>query len=241
MYPGRSPGREEAPDGTLNMTMSPDPIRSNPMPPVNPWDKDYENTAFSLIYEPLWYMLQSFLDGVGRNTVLDFGCGDGTYACLMAERGSKVMGIDISEAAIKKAATRRCPQCSFIKSHCIPRDLPSHSFDVVVMLNSFHCLTHDHRQELLGQVRRVLKQRGHFFASVLSLDDESHPRQEWQTISPGTFVDDTGRLFHFFSAPELENELSWLNIQEIRALQNIHPACGRKSSLFVVTAQCSQQ
>lgn len=213
----------------MNMTMS----------RANPWDKEYEDTGFSPVYEPLWNMLQSFLDCVPNNTVLDFGCGDGTYACLMAKRGSTVTGIDISEIAVTKAKTRGCPQCSFLTRDSISHDLTSSSFDLVVMMNSLHCLTHDQRHKVLGQVRRVLKPRSHFFASVLSLADESYPRKEWRVISPGTFVDDAGKLFHFFSAPELENELSWLDIQETRVLENMHPACGRKSSLFVVTAQYS--
>ena len=53
----------------------------------------------------------------------------------------------------------------------------------------------------------------------------------------GSFVDEAGRLFHFFSAQELETELSWLDMQEIKVLENIHPQRGRKSSLFVVMAQ----
>ena len=208
-------------------------------PQANPWDGDYRTADCSPVYEPLWDMLHSFLDHASSNNVLDFGCGDGTYACLMADRGYKVTGIDISETAVSKATTRGCPRCSFIKHGSIPHNLPNSSFDVVVMLNSLHCLTHDQRQEVLERVRHVIKPRGHFFASVLSLADESYPRQEWQEISPSTFVDDTGKLFHFFSAPELEAELSWLDLQEIRLLENVHPACGRKSSLFVVTAQYS--
>lgn len=221
------------------MMVSPEPNHANPTPEANPWDRDYKNTEFSPIYEPLWEMLQSFLDSVPANTVLDFGCGDGTYACRIAERGCSVTGIDVSEAAVTKAKSRRCLQCSFLRHYSIPPDLHSNSFDVVVMLNSLHCLMNEQRQDVLGQVQRVLKPRGHFFASVLSLADESYPRQGWQEINPGIFVDDAGRLFHFFSAPELERELSWIDIQDSRTLENIHPACGKKSSLFVVTAQYS--
>jgi|GEM_PF-4913768 len=206
----------------------------------NSWDKDYENTDLSPVYDPLWEMLQSFLERVPAGRVLDFGCGDGPYACLIADQGFKVAGIDISNVAINKAASRGCRHCSFVRHDSIPHDWQEDSFDLVVMLNSLHCLDDNQRQKLFGQVRRVLKPHGHFFASALSLADESYPRHEWQNLNPGTFVDEAGRLFHFFSVQELEGELSWLDIQEIKVLENIHPQCGRKSSLFVVMAQLTE-
>jgi len=205
------------------------------------WDKEYEKTEYSPVYEPLWHMLQSLLESVSVKTVLDFGCGDGAYAYLIAEKGFRVTGIDISDKAVQKATVRKCSRCEFIRHECIPHDLPSVFFDVVLMLNSIHCLPLVQRLVLYEQVRRVLRPSGYFFASVLSLEDESYPRQEWQEINAGTFIDETGRLFHFFSESELVNELSWLEIKEIRKLQSIHPACGRKSALFVVTAQFSGQ
>jgi SAM-dependent methyltransferase len=157
----------------------------------------------------------------------------------MAEQGFSVTGIDFSETAIRKASTRKCVNCAFIRHDSIPPDLPASSFEVVVMLNSLHCLDRVERLEFFDQVRRVLKAHGRVFASILSLEDESYPRHEWQEINPGTFVDDTGKLFHFFSESEVAKELSWLRIQETGVLQNIHPACGRKSALFVVTAEYS--
>jgi len=208
-----------------------------PLPAGHSWDEDYENDGYSPVYEPLWRMLETFLESVPAGTVLDFGCGDGAYARLMGEKRLRVTGIDISEKAVQKARTRECPQCVFIRHDCIPHDLPDDSFDVVVMLNSLHCLTQGQRSELFEQARRILKPNGYFFAGVLSLEDDSYPRHEWQEINKGTFVDSSGRLFHFFSESELANELSWLEIQETITLQNIHPACGRKSALFVVTAR----
>ena len=201
------------------------------------WDGDYETREYSPVYVPLWRMLEAFLGNAPSETVLDFGCGDGTYACLMGEKGRQVTGIDISEKAIQKAGTRKCEKCIFIRCDCIPNDLPGDSFDVVVALNSLHCLTHDQRAGLYEQIRRVLKPNGYFFAGVLSVEDESYPRREWREIAPGTFVDGDGKLFHFFTESELADELSWLETREIGKLQNIHPGCGRKSALFVVAAQ----
>lgn len=97
------------------MAMSPTSKHANSASPVHPWDKDYENTAFSPVYEPLWRLLEAFLGRVPVHTVLDFGCGDGAYARLMAATGLQVTGIDISATAIAKAATRQLPGCTFIR------------------------------------------------------------------------------------------------------------------------------
>jgi SAM-dependent methyltransferase len=207
----------------------------------NPWDKDYEGAQLSPIYEPLWHMLQMFLQSVPFKKVLDFGCGDGRYSFLMKEEGFQVTGIDISPRAIEKAITYRnsCKdeRSEFFRQDSIPDDFPNDSFGVVVMLNSLHCLTHKERSNTLIQVKRVLKGNGYLFASVLALEDESYPRQGWKEVETNTFDDGTGKKFHFFSFDELVDELKGLRISESRVLQNIHPEVGRKSVLFVVTAK----
>jgi 2-polyprenyl-3-methyl-5-hydroxy-6-metoxy-1,4-benzoquinol methylase len=208
---------------------------------LSPWDKDYEGTQFSPVYEPLWHMLQMFLQSVPVKSVLDFGCGDGNYSFHMKEEGLQVTGIDISTRAIEKAITHtnscKGEKIEFIRHDSIPDDFPNDSFDVVLMLNSLHCLTCKERSNILIQVKRVLKKNGYLFASVLSLKDESYPRQEWKEIERNTFDDWTGKKFHFYSFDELEDELKGLRILEKRVLQNIHPEVGRRSVLFVVTAK----
>lgn len=207
----------------------------------NPWDNDYKGGQPSPVYEPLWHMLQKFLQSAPVESVLDFGCGDGNYSFLMKEQGLHVTGIDISARAIEKAAAHQtCPcgeKIGFIRHDAIPADFPDKSFDAVVMLNSLHCLTGKERSAVVIQAKRVLKRDGYLFASVLALADESYPRQEWKEIETNTFDDGTGKIFHFFSSAELADELQGLSIVKKETLQNIHPEIGRKSALFVVTAQ----
>jgi SAM-dependent methyltransferase len=208
---------------------------------LNPWDRDYEGTQPCPVYEPLWDILRSFIRSVPVKTVLDFGCGDGTYSFLMREEGLQVTGIDISARAIEKADSRNnaCDgsKIKFIRSGSIPDDIPNASLDVVVMLNSLHSLIQRERSDILARAKRVLKRDGHFFASVLSLEDESYPRQEWREIEENTFNNGEGKIFHFFSFDELADELEGFRILEGSALSNIHPDIGRKSALFVVTAK----
>lgn len=203
----------------------------------NPWDIEYKNARPNPVYTPLWEMLDQFLQTLPGKSLLDFGCGDGNYSCLMMEKGFEVTGIDVSEKAIQKAIACNGEDINFIRSGAIPDDIPTDAFDVVVMLNSLHCLRFEERERLLSQVKRVLKRDGRLFASVLSLEDESYPRQNWEEIEPGTFDDGIGRLFHFFTMEQLTAELKGFRIVETKTLQNVHPDVGRKSALFVITAQ----
>jgi SAM-dependent methyltransferase len=125
----------------------------------------------------------------------------------------------------------------FVRHSSIPESIPDDSFDVVVMLNSLHCLMDKERSNILMEVKRVLKSDGYLFASVLSLEDESYPREKWEEVEAHTFDDGTGKTFHFFSFDELSGELKGLRILESRVLQNIHPEVERKSVLFVLTAK----
>lgn len=207
----------------------------------NPWDDDYRGNQMEPIYEPLWRMLQLFLQNVSVKTVLDFGCGDGSYSFLMGKSGVNVIGIDISTKAIKKASLHKKSykdeRCRFICHNSIPENLPNDSFDAVVMLNSYHCLTYKERSSLIVQINRVLKKNGYLFASILALEDESYPRKDWKEIEVNTFDDGKGKTFCFFSAEELLAELKGFEILDNRMLQNIHPDSGRKSALFVITAK----
>ena len=95
----------------------------------------------------------------------------------------------------------------------------------------------DNRAELIGQIRRVLKNNGDFFASVLSVDDESYPRSRWAEVEPGTFDDGSGKLFHFFTREEIIEEIDVLTVLDMDMLENVHPEAGRKSSLHIIAGK----
>ncbi|MBU1014738.1 MAG: class I SAM-dependent methyltransferase [Bacteroidetes bacterium] len=207
----------------------------------SPWDDEYNGSQIGPIYEPLWTMLQVFLHNLSIKTVLDFGCGDGKYSFLIGESGLNVIGIDNSVRAIEKATSykqdHKDDRCRFLCNNHIPINLPNESIDAVIMLNSYHCLTNKERSNILNQVNRVLKKNGCLFVSVLAIDDESYPRNEWKEIDVNTFDNGKGKIFHFFSPNELSMELKGFEILDNRMLQNIHPETGRKSALYVITAR----
>ena len=49
----------------------------------------------------------ALVDEFGARSVLDVGCGTGTFACLLAERGLDVVGVDPAEASLEIARSKQ--------------------------------------------------------------------------------------------------------------------------------------
>ncbi|HIW61630.1 MAG TPA: class I SAM-dependent methyltransferase [Candidatus Stackebrandtia excrementipullorum] len=76
----------------------PDPIFADPLLAsiYDPLDPDRSDLA------PYAAMVTEF----GASSLLDVGCGTGTFACLLARRGIKVTGVDPAEASLDVARTK---------------------------------------------------------------------------------------------------------------------------------------
>lgn len=79
----------------------------------------------------------------GSRTLLDAGCGDGTYAndIKLARPELEITGLDPAAAAIE-AAGRRYPGVSFSTGDLLrPETLPARRFDIVVLRGVLHHLS----------------------------------------------------------------------------------------------------
>jgi len=204
------------------------------------WDGEYEGGSGGSIYEPLWEIVREYLIMCPSGRLLDFGCGDGAYAFLLSEMGYSVLATDISAAAIQLASQRqqrkKRKDPKFLQCDGIYPSIKSQSLDVVVMLNSYHCLSTIDRKRILRDAREKLKSGGLLILSVLSLKDESYPREEWLEFEPGSFVDSSKKIFHFFSKGEIRMELKDFTVSQLQELRNPHPDTGKESALFVIAA-----
>ncbi|SDE53465.1 Ubiquinone/menaquinone biosynthesis C-methylase UbiE [Blastococcus fimeti] len=74
----------------------------------------------------------ALVDGWGARSVLDIGCGTGTFACLLAGRGVQVVGLDPAAASLDVA--RGKPHADAVTwLHGDVRSLPRLQVDVVTM------------------------------------------------------------------------------------------------------------
>lgn len=141
------------------------------------WDAtygEYGDAYRQNIFNPA---ILSLLDDVRGKKVLDAGCGAGYFSRLLAERGAKVTGVDLSGEFLEIA--RRYERMKPLGIRYERADLanlsriPSRHFDLVV---SVYVLsdTRDCRRAI-GEIARVLKSRGRFLFLT------AHPCFGWQT------------------------------------------------------------
>jgi SAM-dependent methyltransferase len=114
------------------------------------------NTVYPLEYA------YSLLGDVRGKRVLDFGCGSGENCLLLARRGAKVIGVDISESLIRVAVRRLAVNglggaAEFVAGSAHDLPVQAGSIDIVLGIAILHHLDIDASSR---EVHRVLKRGG---------------------------------------------------------------------------------
>ncbi len=101
--------------------------------------------------------------------VLEYGCGTGPGACLLAERGMRVRGVDQSLLAIeiaRREATKRGLTIDYRTGDVCTDAPPGEKYDLVVDSFCLQCIvTDDDRTRLFAFVRSALKPAGRYVIS----------------------------------------------------------------------------
>ena len=108
---------------------------------------------------------------------LDLGTGPATQAIWIAKRGFKVMGSDLSEAAINRARKIYANEKSvnFIVDDILNSNLKENEFSYIFDRGCFHVLSPGDRQRYIRQIKRILKANGILFLKCFS---DKEPMQE---------------------------------------------------------------
>jgi ubiquinone/menaquinone biosynthesis C-methylase UbiE len=117
----------------------------------------------------LWHLgypnVVSYLDPVINKSVLDYGCGTGTFCRFLRERGAVVTGVDISEKMISLAKNNNSnDDITYYHINSGYLDfLPENSFDYVVS-NFVLCTIPRPREikKIMDSISRVLKKNGSY-------------------------------------------------------------------------------
>jgi SAM-dependent methyltransferase len=133
------------------------------------WDKSIERQAAILgsLLEPQW--------GTGPRKILDCACGIGTQAIGLARHGHRVVGSDLSPAAVERAkreAASRGLQISFLVSDMtsLP-EIEESGFDAVLALdNALPHLAPAGLKDAVGAMSTKLRPGGIFLASTRDYD-----------------------------------------------------------------------
>jgi len=94
-------------------------------------------------------------------TVLDFGCGTGYGAALMAETANQVTGLDIDAAALEWArASHRNPRLQFQRHADLGATIPAATFDLVTCFEMIEHVDFDTQKATVASIARLLRDDG---------------------------------------------------------------------------------
>ena len=129
------------------------------------------------------------LGDVSGKRVLDCGCGEGRFARMLAERGAKVTGLDLSSRMIVHARAAEAEQplgIEYVAASMVEMPMFGEAtFDAVVAYLSI--LDVLEFEKAYAEIARVLKPGGQFLWSSVH-PCFLPPVAEWEPVKPGTIA-----------------------------------------------------
>ncbi len=128
------------------------------------------------------WMVKHF--GIERNRlVADFGCGMGTYAARLTEKGADVTGIDFSETFIRHArevAKQKGLDINYVQRNYLEFETEERFDLITLLLCDFCALSPSQRRTILEKFYKFLKPGGSILIDVYSLN-AFNQREETET------------------------------------------------------------
>lgn len=92
-------------------------------------------------------------------SVLDIGCGTGSFARLLAEKSDHVLALDLSPVSVEiaKEHSKDYGNINYELADVITYDLPDNHFDCIASIATFHHLSFE---EMLIKAKKALKKNG---------------------------------------------------------------------------------
>lgn len=141
------------------------------------WDSKYQVDEYITGKKPCDWLKNSagFLTGNGK--ALDIAMGEGRNTVFVASLGYDVLGVDISEAGIRKAQALAKKKKVRIKTLLVDLDdydLPEKTYDLILCFNFLD-------RRMFPAIRRALKPRGLIFYETFTIDHLKHSsfKREW--------------------------------------------------------------
>ncbi len=141
------------------------------------WNQKYQSAEHVSSREPSEWLVENALLLTGKGRALDIACGEGRNAVYAASMGYDVLGIDISEAGIRKTETLAREKNVFVETRVTDLDeyeLTDNTFDLVLCFNFLD-------RKLFPGIRRALKPGGLIFYETFNLDHLKYTsfKREW--------------------------------------------------------------
>jgi SAM-dependent methyltransferase len=141
------------------------------------WDQEFSGAKWDFIDNTVGDCVYPYLEKYAFNgSILDLGCGPGNTANeLAAEAYRSYVGVDISEAALAKAAKRtqesgRADRNSFVVSDFLGYR-PTQEFDIILFRESLYHVPYGQVKPILEKYSKHLKSDGVFIVRLYAGDN----------------------------------------------------------------------
>lgn len=158
------------------------------------WEKEYQNPKLVTGHDKPQSFFLKFLKDFKKGKiyrskapvdfngmkVLDLGSGTGRNSNYLAQKGAKVVGMEISDTAIE-LAEKRSKQLN-VKVEYLNQSIGSkypfndNEFDLVIDVTSSNSLNEEEREIYLKEVSKVLEKDGIFFVRALCKDGDKNAK-----------------------------------------------------------------
>lgn len=160
--------------------------------------------------------------------VLDLGCGTGRHCIYLAKNGFEVVGLDVSESALRMANSwvrkEGLTNAVFMRGAMTNIPFDNRRFDAVISVSVIHHAVKEDIVKTIDEVYRTLKKNGIFLANIASVNDPRYG--SGQKVEDGTFrileafeEKHFEELHHFFTKREASELLTHFSKAKIERLE----------------------
>jgi len=146
-----------------------------------------------------YYALKLFKNLNVRSVIVP-GSGYGRNTKLFVEEGFKVVGVEISDDAVK-LARKFDTKSKFYRKTALEIDSINGKFDAVYCFNLLHLFRKKERLLFIDKCNRILSNDGYAFFVVFS--DKEISFGKGKKIEENTFESKPGRIAHYFTREDL--------------------------------------
>lgn len=213
------------------------------------WDKQYHEKGYFIKYPDenlIRFMAKYFYDAPDRKgiKILDIGSGVGRNTIYLAKEGFSAFGVEATYSGIEISERRQGIEgvnAVFKKADLTKIPFTEEYFDAVVDIQAIQHNTYKEINEILHEIKRVLKPNGIFFAKMVRTQDHSFrkggviEKHTLDEIWEGTFVG--AGVTHFFDIDELKKFESIFTEIDIERTETTFNNMKEKSVYWLVTAK----
>lgn len=166
----------------------------------------------------------------GLKTLLDLGCGDGRDAIYFANKGLKVVAVDIAKTEIKKLKSKS-NEIDCVAQKIEELNFQKNCFDVIYAHLSLHYFNDETTQKIFDKLYEILKKDGLCFVKCKSIKDPLFG----QGKKVGENMYQKEHLRHFFTKEYMAEKLKKFKIISLKETSSIYH--NHKSSFIEAVAE----